>query len=46
MKNRVFRAPDAQWDAAVEAADDKDEVLSEELREFIKRYPTLPKRER
>lgn len=44
--NRAIRVPDDEWRAALAAAADKGEVLAEEVREFIRRYPTLKPRRR
>jgi len=46
MKNRVVRVPDPEWNAAMGAATDKEEVLAEEIREFVRRYPKLKKRKK
>jgi len=38
MVMRSLRVAAKDWDAAMAAAEAKDEVLSEEIRKFIKRY--------
>lgn len=38
MKNRVIRVDDDTWDAAMRAADARDERLSEEIRRWLERY--------
>ena len=38
MKARSLRVSDKAWEAALEAAERKGEVLSEEIRKFIERY--------
>lgn len=45
-KRRTIRIDDPTWEPAMEAAKDKDEILAEEIRAFVERYPSLPKRER
>lgn len=37
-KNRNFRAEDEIWMPAQEVADERGEVLSDQLREFLKEY--------
>ena len=37
-KNRVIRVEDDVWDAAKRRADAEDQVLSEQIREFLRRY--------
>jgi len=43
MKNRVIRVPEGTWQAALDAAEQKQEVLSEEIRRFVEKYPTMKK---
>lgn len=38
MKNRVFREYDRYWEAAQAMADERNENLSEKIREFIRAY--------
>ncbi len=38
MKNRVFREYDRYWEAAQQMADERNENLSEKIREFIRAY--------
>lgn len=38
MKARSLRVSDKTWQAALDAAEAKGEVLSEEIRKFIERY--------
>ena len=38
MKNRVFREYDEYWEAAQKKADERNENLSEKIREFIRAY--------
>lgn len=38
MRARTIRVSDATWDAALEAADQRGEILSEEIRKFLERY--------
>jgi hypothetical protein len=38
MKNRVIRVDDPTWDAAMRAAEAKDERLSAEIRRWLERY--------
>ena len=37
-KNRAVRVEDELWDAALAKAEERNEVLSEEIRAFLKRY--------
>ena len=37
-KPRAVRVEDELWDAAMRKAEERDEVLSEEIRAFLKRY--------
>lgn len=41
---RTVRIDHPEWNAALVAADDKGEVLAEEIREFVRRYPKLKPR--
>jgi len=43
MKPRSFRVSDKAWASALEAADEKDEILAEEIRKFVERYPKIKK---
>lgn len=36
--NRAVRVPDELWFAALRVADDRGEVLAEEIRKFLERY--------
>lgn len=38
MTPRTIRTSDALWAAAQEAADARNEILSEEIRKFLERY--------
>ena len=38
MRARAIRVSDQTWDAALEAAEVRGEVLSEEIRKFLERY--------
>jgi len=38
LKNRVVRVSDRAWQAALDKAEERGEVLSEEIRKFIERY--------
>ena len=38
MKARALRVPDALWESAQAAADERGEILSEEIRKFLERY--------
>lgn len=38
MRARAIRVPDATWDAALETAELRGEILSEEIRKFLERY--------
>lgn len=38
MRSRNIRVPDAVWRAAQEAADQRGDNLSEEIRKFLVRY--------
>ena len=40
-KSRTIRAEDELWDAALRKADERGEVLSEEVREFLQRYAKM-----
>lgn len=44
MAAKTVRVPDALWQAAQAAADERDEVLSEEIRRFLERYVKRGKR--
>jgi len=37
-KPRAVRVEDELWDAAMRKAEERNEVLSEEIRAFLKRY--------
>ena len=37
-KPRAVRVEDDLWDAAMRKAEERGEILSEEIREFLKRY--------
>ena len=37
-KNRTVKVEDELWDAAMRKAEERGEVLSEEIRAFLKRY--------
>lgn len=41
-KNRVVRVSDPVWDAAMEKAAERGEVLAEEIRRFLVGYAELP----
>jgi macrodomain Ter protein organizer (MatP/YcbG family) len=38
MRPKAIRVPDALWQQAQEKADERGEVLSEEIRKFLERY--------
>lgn len=38
MKTRGVKVSDDVWNAALTAADERQEVLSEEIRKFLERY--------
>ena len=38
MRGRQIRVPDSIWQAALDKAEERGEVLSEEIRKFIERY--------
>ena len=38
MRARAVRVEDELWDAAMRKAEERNEVLSEEIRAFLKRY--------
>lgn len=38
MRPRAIRVDDATWEAAQQAADQRQEILSEEIRKFLIRY--------
>jgi hypothetical protein len=38
MKSRVVRVPDPLWEAAKRRAEERGQVLAEEIRKFLERY--------
>lgn len=38
MKSKALRVPDELWTAALAKADERGDVLAEEIRKFLERY--------
>lgn len=38
MKSKALRVPDELWAAALAKADERGDVLAEEIRKFLERY--------
>ena len=46
MKVRTIRVPDDVWEAALETAEENDEILSKRLQEYLARYAAKKLREK